>query len=327
MRHRRRWRTRPPRRRRTRTARQARAREAEGERAGRRADPVRGAAGFPRRDRRPRRAAADPVDRRRSRRRRPRLLLGPAVRRSRGGTGRHAARGGPGLLDGVAARHHRRRGGPRAGHPGVGTGRRARPAPPSRRARRPVAFPYPAAGGAPASRRRDRRRLRRHHRRRPHPQRQAARTRSAAGAGRAGQVGARGGRHAAARDGPTGLHPTLGADRRRGDDRVRPRTGSLQPGLRRTVRDGRGAARTRLCLRVVRARLLVAAQAVHHRDTRTLPGARRGGGPVRTSPYSGGGDRRGTAADGIGDRTVAVAPAPAGPGPAGRGPAGQGVRR
>ncbi|CAM5702519.1 Type II secretion system protein OS=Streptomyces tendae OX=1932 GN=F3L20_02725 PE=4 SV=1 [Streptomyces tendae] len=55
---------------------------------------------------RPRRAADDPLGGRGHRLRRARLLLGPPLRRRLRGAGRHAARGGARLLDGVVARHH-----------------------------------------------------------------------------------------------------------------------------------------------------------------------------------------------------------------------------
>lgn len=215
--------------------------------------------------------------------RRPRLLLGPPLRRRGGGTGRHAARGGPRLLDGVAARHDRRCGRSGAGDPGIGA--RGGPGTASAPGRdgRPTPLPYSSPRRASAARRRDQRRVRRHHRRRAHPQRAAARPGSASSPGRAREVGARGGRHAAAGHGAAVVNSSVRTDRCRGVGGLRPRTRHLQPRVRGAVRYADRAGRPRRSLRPVRARLLVAAQAVDHRDTRTVPGTGRPVGAVRTA--------------------------------------------
>lgn len=236
---------------------------------------------------RTRRPAPDPLGGARHRGRRPGLLLGPPLRRRRRGTRRHEAGRGPRLVDGVAAGHHRGRRRPGAGHPGLRPSRRSRTPPPPGRPGRPAAFAHPAARRAPAPRRRDRRRVRRHHRRGPHPQRTAARPGSAAGPRRARQVGARGGRHAPARDGAARVDPPVGADRGRGLGPLRPRPVHLQPGLRRAVRLARRPAGPGLRVRPVRAGLLVAAQAVDHRDAGALPGPGRRRRPVRAPSHAG----------------------------------------
>ena len=183
----------------------------------------------------------------------------------------------PGRLDRVAARHDRRRGRPGAGDPGVGPRRGPRAPPAAGRAGRPAALPDAAARRAAA----------------------ASPTRSTTP--RADLIVAALILNARLR-GP-GLRDVLGALAKSAREEVDMRhrvDGAAVVSTRRSVQivvvvsvgvrprhspsstasfvepygTLVGPGRARRCLRSVRARLLVAAQAVDDRDAGTLPGAR-----------------------------------------------------